>query len=244
MSDDDNEQTSLIHLDLTSRACTATALAEKLKELALESSALVCKVTNGDENTIAVTAQLSLHDYKKQVEKARKAAKEGPLQMGKAIDAKADELMEEVLGELNRITALIGDFQQIELAKLREAEILKKEKLQDIERERHQKLAEANTMEARDQIDAEHNQKVREAVKVQTFAPARAAGQAVKEVWDIEVTDSLALANAFRQCVSITPVLTQIKNLLDMGIILPGVKANKKVDAGVRSKPERRAIEA
>jgi len=59
----------------------------------------------------------------------------------------------------------------------------------------------------------------------------------VKTEWEITVTDKYTLARYHPNCVKITPLLSEIKLLLDEGLPVRGVDAEKVVKASVRTKP-------
>ena len=75
----------------------------------------------------------------------------------------------------------------------------------------------------------------RAALQAQAHAPQKAAGQVVREEWEITISNPHALAVAHPDCVKIEPRLQVIKAKLDAGIQLPGVSAYKRATSGVRA---------
>jgi hypothetical protein len=151
--------------DDSKREITFLPQAHELKRLALEQSALIGKVENAEQNQTAFQAQAALAEVRKNVEKARVAAKEPVLAFGKLIDATAKAFVEDITQEEWRIGRLIGDFQQLEQAKARAAEQAKKLEEERIERERQQELrriAEAQAEEQR-KLEAERRRVAEEA---------------------------------------------------------------------------------
>lgn len=114
--------------------------ATKMKEEALGMAALVGKVENAAENEKAFAAQSALAELRRQVEKARVAAKEPVLDFGRKIDAAAKAFVSDIGNEEMRIATLIGDFQQLEQAKARAAEKARQLEAERVERERQAEL--------------------------------------------------------------------------------------------------------
>lgn len=129
-----------IILDISKRAATFTPLAVELRDRALESSALVGRVTGPEENARAVEAQKEIHATIGAIEKARKAAKEPILDLGRAVDAAAKQFAEDLEAERSRVSRLIGDFQELEAAKVRAAEAAARLAAEQAERERRAEL--------------------------------------------------------------------------------------------------------
>jgi ATPase subunit of ABC transporter with duplicated ATPase domains len=75
----------------------------------------------------------------------------------------------------------------------------------------------------------------RAALQAQAHAPQKAAGQVVREEWEITISNPHALAVAHPDCVKIEPRLQVIKAKLDAGMQLPGVSAYKRATSGVRA---------
>lgn len=75
------------------------------------------------------------------------------------------------------------------------------------------------------------------------IAPARAVGQRVTDDWEITVSDIDLLARHHRNCVDITPRLSEIKLLLKGGTTPKGVNAKPIVKAGVTAGRARAAID-
>lgn len=213
-----------------------TSDAEAMKEAALSSSALVSRVKDKLDQDIAVAAQANLQAVLSAAEKAREAAKKPWLETGRKIDAVAKAFRVEIDVELVRVAKLVGDFQTLELAKIRAAEQALRDDLDRLERERQEALAKASTHEELEKVQEEHAQRVlTHAASIPPPEQSRATGQVVREDWVIEVVNPLALAMNHPQCVKIEPRLSEIKLLLDQGIQVAGVKASKQVTSSVRS---------
>lgn len=271
---------------------TITAAAEEQKSAALEKSALIGRVSNADEQELAVAAQAQLKIILSNAEHARKAAKEPVLDAGRQIDATVKSFVADLQAEELRIARLIADFQALELAKVRAAEAARRLEEERIERERQAELKRLADEEKARQIqlakaEAEARQKEREAKDAAAKAEAenlrreierqkqlaaatslekmeavqerfsqeaaalpvakqatRTEGQRVSEEWEITVTDIHALYRAHPACCKVAPLLAEIKALLNMGVKVHGVNAQRVVKASVRPMKEPAAIEA
>lgn len=284
---------ALIRLDWSAQQAAMTEAAAALKSEALDASALVGKVTDATTQETAVEAQKRLANIKALCEKARKAAKAPALDFGRRIDAAAEAFVRDIDDELARVSALIGSYQALELAKQRAAEAARQAEerriqeerrqaelaalraaeserqriaaqeaevarlareakskaeqaaleRQRIELERQKALAEAKSHDDLDRINAQASNAQAALAEQPKYEPVRAQGQRVKEEWSVEVTDIWMLARAHPACVKIEPRLTEIKSLLDAGVKVAGVRAEKVVKAGVMAGRQLAAIE-
>jgi hypothetical protein len=214
--------------------------AERLKEDALTFAALIGKVTNPAENETAVGAQTALKTIISTVEKARTEAKAPVLDYGRAIDTAARGFVEELQEELTRVSGLVGDFAMLEQAKVRAAEAARKLDKETLERQRQEAIAQAPSHESLDAINEHYD---RLAADLPVVTAVRAEGQIIKSDWLIEVTDIWLLARTQRTCVDIKPRISEIKELLKLGVHVEGIKATQIVSANVRAGTPRKAIE-
>lgn len=170
---------------------TETALA--LRDKALETSALVCKVNDASSQETAVAAQKELANTRTLVEKARKEAKAPVIEYGRQIDASATKFLEEINAEEMRIAALIADFQQLEQAKARAAELARQAEERKAQEERRQaELAAIRAAEAeRAKIEADQ----RELLRLESEAKSKRE-KAILEQQRIELGRQKALAEA------------------------------------------------
>jgi hypothetical protein len=135
-------------------AYTLTQQAIALKESALESAALIGKVTNAEENTMAVEAQKGLKEIIALAEKQRKAAKEPLLQLGRQLDAAVAAWVREVDEEYGRISNLVTDFAAAEMRRVREEEEIQRRRLAEIEAQRQAELRRIAEEQARKEREA------------------------------------------------------------------------------------------
>lgn len=203
-----------------------------LKSAALDVAAPITRVDNAEENEAAVKAQIALNDITRAIETARKKVKEPVLEFGRKIDRTARAFAKELEDELLRVSRLIGDYAALENARSRASEALRNAELSEIEIERQHELAGATSHEERDEINERYD---RQAASTQAEAPTRAKGQIVRTDWEIEVTNAHLLAKCHPNCVNITPRLSDIKELLNLGVDVKGIKAEKVTVAGVRA---------
>ena len=148
---------ALIRRDDKLLAASFTAEALALKEAALASGALVGKVTNGEEQEAAVTAQKEVGRILKLAEDARKAAKEPVLEYGRRIDDAAKRFIEDLKVEQLRLAKLVADFQQLEQARVRAAQLAREaeeRKLQE-ERRRAEEEVQRKAREEQQRLDEE-----------------------------------------------------------------------------------------
>jgi len=224
---------TLIHIDTTNLTAAFTKDAEEIRETALTVAAPIAKVETPQENELAIEAIKSMKDVLQNIEKARKAAIEKPLALQRAINDKAKEFIAELNGEFNRIQQLTSDFAAVELRRKLAEEAARNKELADLERKRQEELAKAKTVEQVDLIDEKFNAVAQAKAAPVPEAP-KPAGQVVRTDWEITVQDVYLLAKYHPHCVKITPLNSEIKMLLDEGLQVRGVKAEKVVKAGVR----------
>tara|TARA_R110000782_G_scaffold52263_4_gene112134 strand:+ start:13507 stop:14241 length:735 start_codon:yes stop_codon:yes gene_type:complete len=227
---------------------TTTAL-ERREELIAEVS-LFNKVDSAIENEIAVQHMQALKVLGDECEKERKIVKDPITKYGKAIDAKSNWYKEEPREQYRRLGKLCADFQALEAAKVKAAEAARRVELEAEERARQEALAKVESIDEQNEVNEQYNEAQRErsqaalASNETPIAPSRAKGQVVKVDWRIEVTNADQLARAHPNCVKITPILPEIKMLLNEGFSIMGIRAEKVTTVGVRAQRQSKAIEA
>lgn len=215
--------------------------ADEIKAAALERSALVNRVRNAGENAQAVEAQVEIERVIHLVESSRKTVKQPIIDLGRRIDSTAAEYRAELEAEKLRLSQLVGDYATLELARLKSEEASRIAALTELERKRESELANATTHDERDEIQERYSDIAAVSVPA-TKSQDRASGQVVREEWEIEIVNDWELAKNHPNCVTIKPKLTEIKMMLDNGLKVSGVRATKKVKAGVRIGKEKEAI--
>lgn len=135
-----NEPQSFILLDYGKRTAVAELVLIQMQEAALAASALISKVDSVDSNTVAVAAQVEIHAYIKNVEKAEKAALAPLNVMRTAIFGLRDKMLTDVKPEQMRLAKLVGDYQELENAKVRAAEVVRRLEEERLQRERYIEL--------------------------------------------------------------------------------------------------------
>lgn len=110
--------------------------ASQMMEVALSGAALIGKVTNADENSVASNAQMELKRVVSLFEKSGKAVREPHTKFCKDVIAFVDEQTKEAVRELDRISQTISSFHQLEMAKQRAAENAARLERERIENER------------------------------------------------------------------------------------------------------------
>lgn len=197
---------------------SVTEQAQAMIAEALRGSALIGKVDNAQENELASKCQGDIAALIRAIDKARLAVTQPYRDAQSSVNRMAEEVTAELKSELTRLQKIVGDFHALELAKVRAAEALRIQKLQDVERERQAALAQAKSHQELEQIQADHCAKQAEIQAKTAVAPVKAAGQVVKPDWNIEVTNPGALFLRYPQCVKLTPLVSEIKALLAAGV--------------------------
>lgn len=214
-----------------------TEQAERMRDVALADAALIGRVTNAEENDKCVVAQRAVHDLIALVEKSRKSVKEPVLKLGKEIDKRAADFVEELRAEEMRLATLAGDWQQLLEAQRRAAELAKLKELEEIERQKQEALAKAKSLEEHEAIREAAQERAAEvkAAIAEVAAPVRAEGQVVTQDWQYEVTDYWALARAHPGLVKIVDCRQEILCALRTGAKITGIRAWVVTKSTVRS---------
>lgn len=227
---------ALIRRDDANLRIDFTEAALALKANALEAAALIGKVDSPETQIPAVAAQTQLWTFIGLCEKARRAAKEAPLEFGRRIDQTHKEFVQEVKDEYLRLSEAITSFQQLEAARVRAEQQAANDRLLEIERERARELQQAKSHEQMEAIQEKFAKRAEAEAPAAPITPARAPGQRVTEDWEITVVDIWLLAKAHPGCVKIEARLSEIKSLLDAGVKVAGVLAKRAIKAGVAPK--------
>lgn len=219
---------------------TPTQWIAELEKDVLARAESITQVTNAEEQEQAVAAQAGLAMYVRRVQTAEEKAKrplndlrKKILDLSKALTANADEAG-------NRIGALVADFQTAEKIRVAAARRVQDLVASALEQERDQRLSEAQSVNEQDQIRGEFNELI--AAEAKPVETARTDGQVIKEDWEITVNNIFDLFRAHPGCCKITPLVSEIKTLLNMGVKVHGVNAKKITTASVRLVKEREAI--
>lgn len=207
---------------------------EEIIENALALGARIGRVSNESENKAAVDAQIEIRRILKELEDMRVKMTKPALEYQRALKAFFDSKSKDLQETVFRIGKLTGSYLQLQESKRRAEENARREELTKLEREREAALAQANTHEEREILQDHYNQ--RAAVEA-TPPPApivKPKGQALREDWEITVNDVHLLARSRPSCVKITPLMSEIKSLLNAGFQVEGVIATKVKNASVR----------
>lgn len=223
--------TALISRDDRTLAITFTSTAEQLRTEALEFAALIGRVSDPIENQKAVEAQIALKGQINLVEDARVACKGPVLDFGRKIDNAVKEYKAPMEAELIRVSRLVGDYQQLQIAKAKAEEAARVQAQNEIDRRAQEQIAKATSHE---EIEKIQERRCEEAAALPVVAQVRAKGQVVSEEIDYEVTDIWLLARSHPTCVTVTDRRSEVKSLLKAGVVVAGVRVRKEIKAGVR----------
>ncbi len=237
------ESTELMVLDRSEFSVCVTPKAEVLKVKALEQSYKIEKVENASDQQLAVDAQLELDSLLRLTEKARKQIKQPVIDLGRKIDSQAESFTSKLSSERDRVSKLLGDFQALELARVRAAEAARILESESIERKRQEEVSRASTFDEIESIHERFNAQSAELSSKPVPVTSKADGQVVKNDWDVVVTDPYKLARYHPQCVTITAKVGEIKQLLQQGITVNGVMATPIVKSGTRAVGSHKLIE-
>src|SRR5213075_2799342 len=185
---------SLILISHDSNTVAATAAAQQLIEEALSIGALIGSVRTPEENEAANKAQVAIKTVRKQIEGDYRAAKDPIVQRGRNLDATYRMMVEELDKENGRIARLAGEFGLAEKRRLAAEQALAQEALAKLEREKAQAMAAAPvTLEAQQLVMDDFSRRQARELPLPS-APTRAAGQKIREDWDIRVTNIIECA--------------------------------------------------
>lgn len=128
------------------------------------SAAEIERVTNAEEQEVAVLVGKDIKGLLNKIEKSRKEVKQPVLDLGRRIDAVAKEVSGQLAAEYKRITGLIAGFQQAEAARVAEENRKRQEAIEKERRELEAKQkAEAEAQAALDREAQTQNAEQQEA---------------------------------------------------------------------------------
>lgn len=173
-----------------------------LRELVLDKSAAIARVTDADEQRVAVESQAEIATLLRDAEKARVACKEPVLEFGRNIDLRAREFIADLKLERDRLDKLVADFQAMEKARVMAAEAERRLEQQRIEEARMKA-----EREAREAQEAEQR-------KLNTKAElARQQAAAAKNAEDAEKARLLQMEIERERKVSVAKSLEQMETI-------------------------------
>ena len=223
----------------------AGALARR-DEMLLFSSG-VTQVTSSVEQTIAATYGSQIQGWLKDVEVARKAVKEKPLELTRLIDRLAAEASAPALAEKERLGKLTSQFQRAEAARVVREEASRLAAIRAAQAETDRLAAELAA--AKKAPDADWDRRIetalavtqaQEAERAVICAPApvaeKATGAVVKKVILYEVTDIAALYVAAPHLVRLEPNAAAIRATISATTNIPGLRVWEEIQTSFRSK--------
>jgi len=234
-----NMSESLILISHDSGSVAATDAAQQLIEEALSLGALIGSVRTPEENEAANKAQVALKTVRKQIEEAYRAAKDPLVHIGRKLDVTFRMLTDELDKENGRIAHLAGEFGLAENRRLAAERALAQEALAKLEREKAQAMAAAPpTLEAQQLVMDDFSR--RQAMETPLpSTPTRAAGQKIREDWEIKIVNVIELARWVLSTgkwdvLNIEVRKGVVKELLEGGMTsIPGLECKKVPKAGV-----------
>lgn len=241
--------TELLHVELLDNGISTTDEAQIIASNLHTELAEITLVDSPATQAIATQRAVAAQTFLKQLEKSRKDVKAPILEIGRKIDALADELAAPVTAEMKRVGGLVAKFQQAEAIRV-ERERAEREKREReameaarLAAEAERKAAEAMKDEASlaAAVKAEAEAKQKEAEMYQTLtapkpAAVKASGSVTKKVLRWEVTDIHALYKAAPHLVKLEPNVMAIKSTCSSKDNLPGLRVWDELDTNFRSR--------
>ena len=133
---------------------TLNQSALELREMALQTAALIGKVETTEDNRLAVEAQKALKEFSRLVEKERVRLNEPALEYSRALMRLKEKSILEVEQEYGRISNLVSDFQLRERRRVAEEQRKQQDELDRIEREKQAELRRIADEQARIEQEA------------------------------------------------------------------------------------------
>lgn len=246
----------LITIDRPGMEASAVAEATTKRDQALAVSKKITQVTTADEQEEAVKAAQVVKGFYNEIEKVREEIKRPVIDLGKKIEAIANELKNPADAEYKRVMSLVGDFQQREKARIEaetrriQAEAAEAQRQLDAARvareQAEARAASLKTKAAREKAladaaearakEAEKELELAEStpVPVTPAAPSKVAGATIKQEYDFEVLDIHALYKARPDLVKLEAIRSEVKIHIAYGQQLPGLRVFPKVSASAR----------
>ena len=178
--------------------------AYKMRDKAVAHSAGIITVADPVEQSAAVAALRALKGVSKEVEASRKTAKAPVLDLGKRVDALAEQFVAPVTKEEERLTKLLTDY-EVAQQRIRDEEARKAQAEADrvaaVERKKADELR-AQRTEAERQLAAAREQAANAETKEELAASRKAVDDATRRVLDLggrieSAEDAAVVAQAF-----------------------------------------------
>lgn len=211
---------------------------EALIEATIARSGMIGRVSNDSENESSVKAQLELKAVIKELEDFRILMTRPALEYQRELKAYFDGRIQPLKDEMWRVGKLSGDYVQLQEMKRRAEENARKEELAKLDRERQQALANVQSHEEAEAVQAHFSERAAvESVTPPNPVTIHPKGQSIKDDWEIEITDRHLFARCYPSCVEIKERVSEIKSLLRAGVKMEesqGIRVRAKINVGVR----------
>lgn len=185
--------TALMVRDDNALTIQFTQTAIELKDQALNASALISRVSDSATNQACVEAQKKLSEVIRMVNLAEEEAKEPLNKLRFAIIDTAKKFREDLKEEEIRLSGLAGDYQKLEQAKARAAELAKQAEERRIAEERRQ--AELAAMRAAEAEKRKLDEQAREVARLAAEAQSKREKELLAQQ-QAEIDRQKALAEA------------------------------------------------
>jgi hypothetical protein len=229
--------TELIHVELLDNGISTTDEAQIIASNLQNELAAIVVVNSPPTQAAATAIAVQAQGFLKQLEASRKSVKQPILEIGRKIDALADELAAPVKEQMQRVGGMVAKFQECERVRV-EQERIERQKREHEAMEAARKAAEAERKAAEAMKDeaslaaavkAEADAKQKEAEMYAELtkpqpAAVKATGSVTKKVLKYEVTDLAAAYAAAPHLFSVEIKPSAVNATCHADTKIPGLK--------------------
>jgi len=240
--------TEMISIHMNETGLSTTDEAKEIASNLYSELSAICTVNSATTQAVATGHARAAQTFLKDLESSRKAVKAPVIEIGRRIDALADELAAPVKAEMNRVGQMVAKFQSAEAVRVeqerKEREKKEREAMEAVRlaAEAERKAAEAMKDEAglAKAVEAEAEAKRKETEMYATLtapqpAAVKAKGSVTKKVLRWEVTDIAALYKAAPHLCRIEPNAAAIKATCNASSSIAGLRLWEELDTNFRS---------
>jgi membrane protein involved in colicin uptake len=241
--------TELMTVALSDYSINSTDEAKEIASNLHTELTAIATVTTPDAQLVATNVARDAQSFLKRLEASRKAVKSPVLEIGRKVDALADELAAQVKAEMQRVGALVAKFQQAEAIRVEQERIERQKREAEAmaaardaarkERELAEKMqSEADFAKA---LEAEAEAKRKEAAMYATLtapqpAAIKAEGSATRRVLRYEVTDIKAAYAAAPHLFSVEIKPSAVTSTCNKDTVIPGMRFWEELTTSFRSR--------
>jgi len=213
------------------------------RQVALARASQVTEILSVTDLDDAAAALTTIKSLSRSVEASRKEVKAPVIEVGKRIDAIANEFQEPLANESNRLSILVGSYQEAQKRKAereRAEEARKQTEAMEEMQVKQRAAMEAGDVEAADEARAEAADKIAESqLKVIKTEGPRLSGVSTRSNWKFELVNIDALYAARPDLCIVSENASAIRAIVKAtnGKPIPGLRIWSEAGAIVRSAP-------